>query len=62
MARAKRKEGVIEIVELVANDPTLIEQTPTSDEEGEYVEFGADDGHFQYMLNVYVNSPTHLCY
>ncbi len=60
MARSKKIQGQIEVVNLVANDPTLIEQTPSTNEQGEqYVQFGADDSHFQYMLDCYVNSATH---
>jgi len=60
MARSKKIQGNIEVVNLVANDPTLIEQTPSTNEQGEqYVEFGAKDDHFQYMLDCYINSATH---
>ena len=60
MARGKKIQGQIEVVNLVANDPTLIEQTPSTNEQGEqYVQFGSDDSHFQYMLDCYINSATH---
>lgn len=52
--------GDIELIKFGANDPTLlvqnITQTPTSNG---YVEYGEGDNQFQYLLDIFVNSPTH---
>ena len=48
-----------QVINLGSDDPTLIRQNVQQDIEDGIVKYGIQDEQFQYLLDMFVNSPTH---
>ena len=55
----KKFQGGVDVVSLGANDPTLIRQNVKQYTQDGVVWYGENNDQFQYLLDMYVNSPTH---